>query len=180
MTKQIAERACPFDTPRPVSNEHWDFISTLSISSLYLSKNQTYRGHSLLMFDARHAVRLDELSAAEWSAFSLDLLRAINRVVRPDHMNVELLGNVVPHLHWHIRPRYRVDPRWGGPIWTTTPAEMTPIQIPREEQLMLVDQILEALASVQSDMHRWADRVSYAIHQCRRRAEGRRHFTNAS
>ena len=50
--------ACPFDAPRPNSNEHWDFIRTLSISSLYLSKNQVYRGYSLLVFDARHVNRL--------------------------------------------------------------------------------------------------------------------------
>ncbi len=136
--------ACPFDAPRPNSNEHWDFIRALSISSLYLSKNQVYRGYSLLVFDARHAERLDELSAAEWSAFSHDLFvanRAIHQAVRPDHVNVELLGNVVRHLHWHILPRYRTDPRWGAPIWTHTLAEMPVAQLPPDEQLMLVEQI---------------------------------------
>src|SRR4051812_4069123 len=100
---------CPFDAPRPASNEHWDFIGALSTSSLYLSKNQTYRGYSLLVFDARHVERIDQLSAAEWSAFASDLHvanRAISDVMRPDHMNVEQLGNVIAHLHWHIVPRY--------------------------------------------------------------------------
>ena len=36
---------------------------------------------------------------------------------KPDHINIASLGNVMPHLHWHIIPRYRADPRWGGPIW---------------------------------------------------------------
>ena len=29
----------------------------------------------------------------------------------------KLLGNVVPHLHWHVIPRFRGDPRFPNPIW---------------------------------------------------------------
>jgi len=36
-------------------------------------------------------------------------------------MDVELLGNSNPHLHWHIIPRYRSDPRCGRPIWEDYP-----------------------------------------------------------
>lgn len=35
---------CPLCAPRPESTDHWDFIVTLSVSSLYLAKNQIYRG----------------------------------------------------------------------------------------------------------------------------------------
>src|SRR5579862_744099 len=108
---------CPLDSPRPLSNEHWDFVAALSVSSLYLAKNQTYRGQCLLVYDARHAARPDQLSAQEWQAFCADLFvaqGAISRTVCPDHINIESLGNVVPHLHWHIVPRYWDDPRWGG------------------------------------------------------------------
>ena len=51
---------CPMDAPRPATNEHWDFLATLSISSLYLASNQTYRGHCQLVFDRRHACRTDQ------------------------------------------------------------------------------------------------------------------------
>lgn len=40
-------------------------------------------------------------------------------------MNYASLGNVVPHLHLHLVPRNRTDPRWGGPIYTTAQSEMT-------------------------------------------------------
>src|SRR6478736_8829085 len=107
-----AGTGCPMDAPRTEANEHWDLVATLGISSLYLAKNQSYRGHCQLVFDARHACRSDELSAPEWRTFCDDLFiaqRAILEVTQADHINVELLGNVVPHLHWHIVPRYVGD-----------------------------------------------------------------------
>lgn len=51
----------------------------------------------------------------------------------PDHINIETLGNAMPHLHTHIIPRYRSDPRWGGPVWTTTREEMPDIAASDQE-----------------------------------------------
>ena len=119
---RVSGVACPLCAPRPASNEHWDLVAALSASSLYLVKNQTYRGQCQLVFDRRHAARIDELTDGEYEAFGRDLFAAQNavvRTVRPDHVNIESLGNVVPHLHWHIVPRYVGDARWGMPIWTT-------------------------------------------------------------
>ncbi|HEY6507358.1 MAG TPA: HIT family protein, partial [Vicinamibacterales bacterium] len=119
---RVSGVGCWLCAPRPASNDHWDLVAALSASSLYLAKNQTYRGQCQLVFDRRHAARLDQLTAGEYAAFSGDLFAAQNavvRTVRPDHVNIESLGNVVPHLHWHIVPRYVGDARWGMPIWTT-------------------------------------------------------------
>ena len=142
---------CPLDTPRPDANDHWDFVVAMSVSSLYLSKNQTYRGHCQLVFDPRHVARVDHLSAGEWRALCDDLFRAqaaIMRIVRADHLNVESLGNVVPHVHWHIVPRYRGDPRWGSPIWLTSLDDMIDTRLPVEEQRALVEQLKAACAHV--------------------------------
>jgi diadenosine tetraphosphate (Ap4A) HIT family hydrolase len=111
---------CPLDAPRARSTSLWEYVLSLEASTLYLAKNQAYRGQCLLILDLRHATRPDQLSAAEWSSFCADLHRAetaVVRAVQPDHINIASLGNVIPHLHWHIIPRYRTDPRWGGPIW---------------------------------------------------------------
>lgn len=139
---------CPMDAPRPDSTEHWDLVGRMSVSSLYLTKNQTYRGHCQLIFDVRHAARPGDLSREEWAAWCDDLYwaqDAIMRTVHADHVNVETLGNVVPHLHWHIVPRYRDDPRWGNPIWLTSLADMIDTRFGDDDRQALIAAIRSAI-----------------------------------
>jgi diadenosine tetraphosphate (Ap4A) HIT family hydrolase len=76
---------------------------------------------------------------------------AIYQTVKPDHMNYELLGNSNPHLHWHIIPRYKTDPRWGQPIWEDYPRNEFNINrhvIPDDEIVSLVRAIQQHLDTV--------------------------------
>jgi len=119
--------ACALCAPRPDDSPQWLKVATLDASTLYLDRNQTYRGHCQLVFDGRHAEGMEHLDSGEHTALMGDLrrsARAIAAVVQPDRMNYCSLGNVVPHLHWHLVPRHRSDPRWGMPIYTTDPAQM--------------------------------------------------------
>jgi diadenosine tetraphosphate (Ap4A) HIT family hydrolase len=144
-----AGNGCPFDGERSESNEHWDKIATLAVSTLYLHRIQTYRGYCVLVFDPRHVTSLGELSEAERNAFISDVCRAqegMRRVLRPDHFNVECLGNQVPHLHWHIVPRYKVDGRWGLPIWTTTEAELIRTELAPANRAALIGDLKRAIA----------------------------------
>jgi diadenosine tetraphosphate (Ap4A) HIT family hydrolase len=141
---------CPFDLPRASSNEHWDLVAQLAASSLYLAANQTYRGQCLLVLDIRHATRPEQLSKGEWGKFCADLYiaeTAIAQALKPDHINVAALGNVIPHLHWHIIPRYRDDPRWGAPIWWTNLNDMPDLRLPAAERSRLIQEIRNGLAS---------------------------------
>lgn len=36
---------------------------------------------------------------------------------KPYKVNLASLGNVVPHLHWHIIPRYLDDAHFPAPVW---------------------------------------------------------------
>jgi diadenosine tetraphosphate (Ap4A) HIT family hydrolase len=121
----------------------------MAASSLYLSKNQTYRGQCQLIFDPRHVARLDQLTPGEWTLLANDLYmaqQAVVRVLRPDHINVEALGNVVPHLHWHIVPRYRNDPSWGAPIWRVPLSSMPETRLSDEEREALIASLRTAIA----------------------------------
>ena len=74
------------------------------------------------------------------------------RVLRPDHINIESLGNVVPHLHWHIIPRYAGDPRWGNPVWQVPLDTMPDHRLPDEERRALIDSLRRALTGPVTDM----------------------------
>ncbi|MHB1052170.1 MAG: HIT family protein [Thiobacillus sp.] len=42
---------------------------------------------------------------------------ALRKVMQPDKINLASLGNVVPHLHWHVIPRFEDDPHFPNPVW---------------------------------------------------------------
>lgn len=42
---------------------------------------------------------------------------AVREVMKPTKVNVASLGNVVPHLHWHVIPRYTDDAHFPAPVW---------------------------------------------------------------
>jgi diadenosine tetraphosphate (Ap4A) HIT family hydrolase len=67
-----------------------------------------------------HARELSDLTAAERHHL-LDVVAAteaaVRAVLRPDKINLASLGNVVPHLHWHIIPRWVDDSHFPAPIW---------------------------------------------------------------
>jgi len=43
---------------------------------------------------------------------------AVRHVMHPDKMNVATLGNMVPHIHWHIIPRYKDDAFFPASVWS--------------------------------------------------------------
>ncbi len=48
---------------------------------------------------------------------------AVREFVRPDKINLASLGNMVPHLHWHVIPRFSDDKHFPDAIWA--PAKRT-------------------------------------------------------
>lgn len=136
--------ACPLCRPRPDDSAQWMRVAELAISTLYLDRNQTYRGHCQLVFDARHAEGLELLEPDEYLRLSSDLAAAARAIVvamKPDRMNYASLGNVVPHVHWHLVPRYREDPRWGSPIYTTDLDDMPRTALSEHEYRDIADRI---------------------------------------
>ena len=49
---------------------------------------------------------------------------AVREVMKPAKVNVASLGNVVPHLHWHVIARFDWDARWPAPVWAPRRCEV--------------------------------------------------------
>jgi diadenosine tetraphosphate (Ap4A) HIT family hydrolase len=98
----------------PEAEVVWRFPHSVA----FLGTWQYYHGYCVLV-SRRHATELSGLSESERHAY-LDemclLARAIETSFRPRKLNYELLGNQVPHLHWHLFPRY-ADPDMLRPVW---------------------------------------------------------------
>jgi diadenosine tetraphosphate (Ap4A) HIT family hydrolase len=101
----------------PPSELVWQFPNSVAL----LGPWQFFHGYCILI-SRRHATELYLLADAERRAY-LDemglLAQAIAQAFAPHKLNYELLGNQVPHLHWHLFPRYKHDPGALRPVWLT-------------------------------------------------------------
>ena len=44
---------------------------------------------------------------------------AIRQIMWPTKVNLAALGNMTPHIHWHVIPRFTDDAYYPGSIWST-------------------------------------------------------------
>ncbi|HEY5682080.1 MAG TPA: HIT family protein [Sulfuricaulis sp.] len=52
--------------------------------------------------------------------------RAVRKLLRPDKVNLASLGNQIPHLHWHVIPRFADDAHFPDPVWADRRRETSP------------------------------------------------------
>lgn len=74
----------------------------------------------------QHVREMSDLTATDRSHLLDWVMRteiAIRHVMQPDKINLASLGNVVPHLHWHVIPRFADDAHFPSPIWASPQRE---------------------------------------------------------
>lgn len=101
------------------ANAYGITIGDLSFSRLRLAANQGVTGYCVLICQ-KHVREPYDLNDTERALYFDDMMRtakALEQVFKPAKMNFEILGNAVPHLHCHIKPRFYGDPAPGAPIW---------------------------------------------------------------
>jgi diadenosine tetraphosphate (Ap4A) HIT family hydrolase len=107
--------ACRSDWPPEAG-----FIADCGPARAYLHEDQFFPGWTLLIAK-RHATELYELERDERAALVeavADVARALAAAYDAVKMNYELLGNLLPHIHWHLIPRRADDPIPRQPVWT--------------------------------------------------------------
>ncbi|MBI5806561.1 HIT family protein [candidate division TA06 bacterium] len=98
-------------------NPHSFKVIELHRSIVRFNKNQHMKGWTTLVLK-RHVTELFELGPEEraefWNEVSL-VAEALNDIYHPAKINYCIWGNIVPHLHCHLFPRfYEDDP--GRPV----------------------------------------------------------------
>jgi diadenosine tetraphosphate (Ap4A) HIT family hydrolase len=71
------------------------------------------------------------------------LEQAVREVMQPLKVNVASLGNVVPHLHWHIIPRYADDAHFPAPVWAAAARATEPAVL--EQRRALLPELAKAI-----------------------------------
>jgi diadenosine tetraphosphate (Ap4A) HIT family hydrolase len=79
--------------------------------------------HPLLLrvIHVRHVREMSDLPAAERvqmmeRVFAAELV--LREILAPEKLNLASLGNLVPHVHWHVVPRWKDDAFFPASIWS--------------------------------------------------------------
>lgn len=85
-----------------------------------LVEDAGFPGFARVIWNA-HVREMTDLDDAEQrrlmrTVFAVE--RAQRDVLRPAKVNLASLGNVTPHLHWHVIPRHEDDSHFPNPVWS--------------------------------------------------------------
>jgi len=87
-----------------------------------------YPGFCRVVWNA-HVKEMTDLAPAD-RALVMDAVwkveEAVREVMEPQKVNLASLGNMTPHLHWHVIPRYADDAQWPSPVWAPAAREVNP------------------------------------------------------
>jgi diadenosine tetraphosphate (Ap4A) HIT family hydrolase len=77
---------------------------------------------------------LDELDRMLLMDVLWQVEQVVREVMQPEKVNLASFGNVVPHLHWHVIPRFTDDVHFPQPVWgeAQRPAQPASLQVRRE------------------------------------------------
>ncbi len=120
-------RACAGTWPQ---TDH--FIAEAGLTRAYLHDDQFFRGWTVLVLK-RHATELFHLSQGERTGLMEEVARAAETLARElgaIKINYELLGNQLPHIHWHLIPRLAQDPAPLEPVWRVV---HEPVSLPSDQ-----------------------------------------------
>ena len=121
----MSDPACPFcqklARPELAADE---LVWAFPRSVVLLGPWQFYDGYCVVV-SRTHARELGDLPDSERRAYLDEMCfvaRAISQAFSPHKLNYELLGNQVPHLHWHLFARSADDPARLAPVWLSLDA----------------------------------------------------------
>lgn len=120
-----------------VSNAQWRVI---------LVDDANYPGFCRVIWTA-HVKEMTDLNETDRNVLMQVVWKtesAIRAIMQPHKMNLASFGNMVPHLHWHLIPRYTDDAHFPNPVWAAANVEV-PEQTIVEARRSLLPQLRNEL-----------------------------------
>ena len=90
-------------------------------SHVVLVDDAGYPGFCRVIWN-RHVREMTDLPLAERNLLMAAVWQveaAVRDVMQPHKVNLASLGNMTPHLHWHVIPRFNDDAHFPSPVWAT-------------------------------------------------------------
>jgi diadenosine tetraphosphate (Ap4A) HIT family hydrolase len=113
-----------------------------------------YPGFCRVVLNA-HVPEMTDLDPSERSEVMKAVMKveaALREVMAPRKINLASLGNMTPHLHWHVIPRYADDAHFPSPIWAAAVRTTEPAVLAARRALLpqLCERIEQYLSTQQS------------------------------
>ena len=93
-----------------------------------------------------HVAELSDLTLAERNVCMNAVVaveQALRTVLQPTKINLAALGNMVPHLHWHVVARFDWDSHFPAPLWATAQRPQDSVRIAEvQAQLQNVNEVI--------------------------------------
>lgn len=78
-----------------------------------------YPGFCRVILNA-HVKEMTDLTPAERQRMMITVMKVeatLRAILNPDKINLASFGNMVPHLHWHVIPRFADDRHFPDAVW---------------------------------------------------------------
>ena len=138
---------CPYCHGGPALADFAIKICDLSeYSSLYLFKEQSHPGRMVVAYRG-HVREIVDIAPEQLQAYMADvarIARLIHKMFHPQKVNYGAFGDLNPHLHFHLVPKYEGQFEWGGTF------QMNPrsVMLSDKEYEELIERIKRELPSV--------------------------------
>ncbi len=122
-------------------------IKETEFSRIYLNRDQKHPGRCVVQFKD-HKTEYFQLTEDERNGFFRDVAaaaEAIWKLYSPNKINYATFGDLVPHVHIHVVPKYEGGLDWGVPFDDTHP-----------KKLLSEEEYMEAVSRLRSEIDKLA------------------------
>lgn len=110
-----------------------------------------YPGFCRVIWQA-HVKEMSDLAPAD-QAYLMEIVLAVETVIRrlwqPEKINLASFGNMTPHVHWHVIPRWPDDRHFPQPVWGAVQRQSA-VRRPEVASQQLADELASRLDLIET------------------------------